>query len=175
VKLFPPIFRSGAAILSEKIDALAQATASILNGGLDADNLAPGLQLPLDRFLEQRGLFVMRACFNRNGGGGDNTRRVAYFPFAARLVGWGLSANRTFPDTHFTPILRVLNGAAVIAEVTPSKTPPAFQDWGRISPEVDIAAGDVISVQVTGTNLLSPEWGYLNANVSLLFDATHQA
>jgi hypothetical protein len=175
MKLFPPSFRAGAALLSEKIDALAQAAAAILNGGLDADNLAAGLQLPLDYFAEQRGFIILRAVFNSSGSGESDTQRLAYAPMPLRLVGWGIAAMRTFPDGHFNPSLEVINAGLVVAQVTPATSPPAFQAWGTFDTQPVFAAGDVVHVRLVGAGLLSPEWGYLDASVSLLFDTPHGA
>lgn len=88
MKLLPPIFRAGAAILSEKIDALAEQVHQALDGGLDADNLAPGFQLAPEDFFEGRGLFILRGDALLGIDGGGPGRLIAKTPVAARIVGF---------------------------------------------------------------------------------------
>lgn len=87
-------FLSGAAILSEKIDAMLRALAGTLNGGLTVDNLAPGTQFPPAAFAEGKGLYAIRLEVTRNEFSGVAHNNSigparAYVPFASTIVGWG--------------------------------------------------------------------------------------
>jgi hypothetical protein len=122
MKLLPPIFRVGAAVVSEKIDRLAREIASIINGGLDAQNLANGLLLDITAFTETYSVFAMRAVVHPAYVAA--TFGVVRFP--SQIIGWGMKGNST---------LTILSNGVPILTITPRPLPATKLDPSSPQPQ----------------------------------------
>ncbi len=162
MKFFPPVFRAGAAILSEKIDELARKIASILNGGLDALNLSSALRLDVSAFAERNSPYALRAVVHPNLTVGT----FGVVRYASRIVGWGISG----PNS----VITIQANGVTIATIYPKPTAVAptsvayARDYattsGLLTPPVNVAAGALLTVLASGS-----------AQITLSLDTPHQA
>ena len=166
MKLMPPVFRAGSAILSEKIDQLAEQVAAILNGGLDADNLAAGIQLPLNGFIEGRSLLSLDALLDVVA-----LQTTSYFCVVPagtglRLLGWGIQQNLSIALPDLTYSIRK-NGVQV-ESFMPSNV-RAYSDTGEFSTQPTFVPNDIISVYCSAYGSLGPGPNP-RARITLSFD-----
>jgi hypothetical protein len=116
--LFLPRFRPTEAIDARQIDRCAQSIAEVLNGGLTADNFGPDSGFAVDQFVENRGVYALKAFVNsaHTVDGSLNANSIfGVIPYASSIIGVGYALKYTsFAQTRQLDIMGGASGSTLL-------------------------------------------------------------
>jgi hypothetical protein len=141
-RLVVPKFLAAAAVVSEKIDAVVRELVAVVNGGLDAANIAPTTRFPKAAFLDPSALFAVVETMV-SPAGANPSLTLLRFPAAGRVVAWSI---RVATGSSLTDVKLIVNGVEVDA------SGPLAQDaevLRMIEPAVAADLGHVVTVTTT--------------------------